>query len=170
MRSSLILMHFAVVISMFAADPQLVVNSKLQALQVNTPLSITVPDSINLPGIAQLLTRNCRVQGAAVWVELRCQHYHCRPFFVELSYATAAEAKLAAQLLAKDLPSETERRPVILHAGRSTSLVLLRRGVKITLPVRALQSGSIGQVVRVRDSDKKIYLAVVRSANRVEAR
>jgi flagella basal body P-ring formation protein FlgA len=99
-----------------------------------------------------------------VKVKLRCQDNHeCLPFYVlvhSLDKLNVGSATLKAVSAAEaDVP------PNIIRGGEHATLVLESPDSRMSLPVICLQSGAVGQTIRVASPDhRQLFDAVVVAA------
>ena len=94
----------------------------------------------------------------------------CLPFLAELRFRDAGDA----QLFCGKLPIPLRRRtgvPVLVKQGSKAELELITgRRVILHFAVRILQSGRLGEMVRVRDEHSRhVYLARVVRENQVRS-
>ena len=88
-------------------------------------------------------------------------HSECLPFFVAVGVDSPSIGLKAAgtrRVLAR-------RTPPVLRVGAEATLVLHSEGLQVAIPVICLESGEIGQSIRVTTSDRRrIYRAEVVNA------
>ena len=96
-------------------------------------------------------------------IHLRCKpRSACGDFFVFVRFATAREALAALGALQNADQSKSVPLPKVIRAGTQVSLLLQGHKMILRLVVKALNSGAIGESIRVRDEEtRRIYLAVV---------
>lgn len=91
----------------------------------------------------------------------------CLPFYVSISLARTPQAR-APRLVVGLFSSRPELRvqakeQIVVRAGASALLLLEGPQIHIQLSVTCLESGSVGQTIRVVDSERHPYLAKVGS-------
>ena len=100
---------------------------------------------------------------------LRCAHRdECASFLVHASVSPAVAAMLRAANVTPGLGAARAEAglhrlaPILVRAGKSAIMTADVEGMHISLPVVALQRGSLGQTVRARDpATRKIFAARV---------
>ena len=137
---------------------------------------LPAPSSITTPGLPDALVANAvqisgvTVRGPDLWVRMHCSvSRRCRPFFLQAHYGSRLESRIALEQLHSIGAMGTKSAAVVLRAGDPARLLIKIASGSVILPVHCLQPGRIGQKVRVRDGDKKVHEAVVRSNRIVEA-
>lgn len=100
-------------------------------------------------------------------LRIRCQPItDCVPFLVEVRFSAEVTDGLQSALQKSALNA---RAPIIVRAGSHPSLRVSRGDVHISMPVRALQAGRIGQRIRVcSDETGRVYWARVLDSKHVE--
>ncbi|HZP04926.1 MAG TPA: hypothetical protein VFB43_08500 [Terracidiphilus sp.] len=97
----------------------------------------------------------------------------CLPFVVALNLNQAQQAELAASS-AQQTPrsiAQAKPSPILLHAGAPAVLQLDGMHVHVRLTVICLENGTLGQMIRATDHDRKqIYLAKVTESGVLEGR
>ncbi len=121
------------------------------------------PGQIDLLGVVstgesaslQVVSVTDRTAGS-VKVKLRCRNnQECLPFYVlvhgiEIPKASAAKTDVASEL-------KTTAPPDIIHGGDRATLILESGDARLSLPVICLQSGTLGQTIRVASPDRREY-------------
>lgn len=95
-------------------------------------------------------------------VRLNCPNVaECVPFYVTIRTSDEGPAQPSSfapvklQPPARLTPSETEAGPLVLRSGSSATLLLEGDHMSIQLPVVCLESGAIGQTIRVASRDRR---------------
>jgi hypothetical protein len=133
------------------------------------PVTLSVPQ----PGHAanKILISGSNLLGSKLLVRLRCDPvFSCREFYATLTYANTEEAMRAHNQLQDSFHRRTEKNRTVIRAGDRVSLLLEVGRVRLRLPVEVLNSGAIGESVRVRDrQSQKVLQAVAMHAGEVNA-
>lgn len=101
------------------------------------------------------------------WLRLRVEclpRSECLPFYVELHFRSAKEAGgLADQLGPVSARSAADRSAPLVRPGLVAHLeVRISERIALQIPVRCLEAGRLGELVRVRDEEtRKVYRARV---------
>lgn len=90
--------------------------------------------------------------GDATIVRLRCMTLSdCRPFYV-LAHGIVSTAKSAGNL---PQYAPAQKSPVIVRQGQLVSLLMESPNFRITISAVCLESGRVGDVIRLRSDDRK---------------
>jgi hypothetical protein len=81
-------------------------------------------------------------------VRMNCANAECLPFFVAVQWGQNVPTPAAFAGAAS--------KQIVLHAGSTATLILDNDHVHIKLPVICLESGAIGQTIRVASKDHKL--------------
>ena len=81
-------------------------------------------------------------------VRMNCANAECLPFFVAVQWGQNVPTPAAFAGAAS--------KQIVLHAGSTATLILDNDHVHIKLPVICLESGAIGQTIRVASKDLKL--------------
>jgi hypothetical protein len=126
------------------------------------------PQQISLPAAVVATSRNpvLKVGGIEAWrdhqirVRVECTHpAECLPFVIAVLDShdqqvipTSAGALNAFEMTAASHPAAA---PLIVRAGSPANLLLVGEHIRIQLPVICLQSGRLGQTIRVTSKDRR---------------
>ncbi len=108
-------------------------------------------------------------KSGAIESRLQCAGRSCLPFYIRVT-ATQSSVPLASQSLRISEPNRvTKQHPSpILRVGDAATLSVATPAMRISLPVRCLQSGGIDDIVRVRDPQtNKVFVARIESKTRL---
>ncbi len=135
-------------------------------------LEVEIPKVISRRSQSKLIVMSRQVNGRTIQLRLRCAESACVPFYVKLRFHDGADANSA--LLDLQPPayrrSPNKARCRIVKAGSSAFLEIVSAAVRVRLQVRCLQSGSQGDIIRVRDEQtRRVYSARVIDKDHVKA-
>lgn len=86
----------------------------------------------------------------------------CLPFYVIVRGLDDGQERLLSRTPGAKTGSPAKTEKPCMRNGERASLIIESRSMRITLPVIALQSGRVGEIIRVTDTErKKIYRAEV---------
>jgi hypothetical protein len=88
-------------------------------------------------------------------VRMTCANAECLPFFVAIQWGQNQPTPAALVEHGADNAVSFTTKPVVLRAGSTATLILDRDHVHIKLPVICLESGSLGQTIRVTSKDHR---------------
>jgi hypothetical protein len=86
-------------------------------------------------------------------VRMNCANSECLPFFVAVQWGQN-EPRPAA-FVNRGTVGASASKPIVLHAGSTATLILDSDHVHIKLPVICLESGTVGQTIRVSSLDHR---------------
>lgn len=132
-----------------------------------TAVDIALPQVTSQVPDSRLLVVSEEREGTAIRLRLRCAEGACLPFYATLRFRTAndAEALLARLRVSTNLANKSS---TLIRQGSPTVLEIVMGQVRIRINVKCLQSGSQGDMIRVRDEQtQRIYLASVVDKNHV---
>jgi flagellar basal body P-ring formation chaperone FlgA len=87
-------------------------------------------------------------------VRMNCANSECLPFFVAVQWGQT-EPTPAAFTNRGSVGASASLKPIVLHAGSAATLILDSDHVHIKLPVICLESGTVGQTIRVASKDHR---------------
>jgi hypothetical protein len=85
-------------------------------------------------------------------VRMNCANSECLPFFVAVQWGQNEPTPAA---FASRGVGTGASKPIVLHAGSTATLILDSDHVHIKLPVICLESGTVGQTIRVASKDRR---------------
>ncbi|MGD0797092.1 MAG: hypothetical protein ABR910_05140 [Acidobacteriaceae bacterium] len=90
-------------------------------------------------------------------VRMNCADAECLPFFVAIQWGQTepVPAAFAARTATKPAPVKTDSGAIVVRAGAPAILMLEGDHIHIQLPVICLESGSVGQTIRVATQDRR---------------
>jgi hypothetical protein len=153
--------HYAITNRSIAATMS-TVGVPVSADQV-TPLSDVVSSK---PSPAMRVRSVSRLENGELLARLECTaSEECLPFFVSVRTSQGGGAQAdggTVSALPVSLTQKQEPRSIVVRAGAKAMLELDGSHVQIRMPVVCLQSGGIGQTIRVMDkSHRQVYQAEV---------
>lgn len=153
-----------------ATTPEALVARKLEALHAPQPVKINSPFALRALNASDLALERLKLDGHTIWVRARCTQLRvCRPFYVELLYPDTQTAVTAYAQLNHAQSIQRVAGRIVLRAGSFTGLSLRHKSATLRMRAKALKNARVGESVRVRTSDNRIYTAIVRSKDLVEA-
>jgi hypothetical protein len=90
-------------------------------------------------------------------VRMSCANSECVPFYVAVQWEQAepAAAAFGGRAATTAVPAKPAAGAVVLRAGATATLLLESDHVHIQIPVVCLESGAIGQTIRVATRDRR---------------
>lgn len=106
---------------------------------------------------------NRKIGNAETAVRFACEsNAVCLPFYVIVRGLDERQEALLSQTPGTRAKSPAKTEKPCMRNGDRASLIIESRSMRITLPVIALQSGRVGEIIRVTDAErKKIYRAEI---------
>jgi hypothetical protein len=86
-------------------------------------------------------------------VRMNCANSECLPFFVAVQWGQ--NEPTPAGYASRGTVGASISKPIVLHAGSTATLILDSDHVHIKLPVICLESGTVGQTIRVASKDHR---------------
>jgi len=86
-------------------------------------------------------------------VRMNCANSECLPFFVAVQWGQ--NEPTPAAFASHGGVGASASKPIVLHAGSTATLILDSDHVHIKLPVICLESGTVGQTIRVSSLDHR---------------
>lgn len=175
------LLLFVSALPLLAAPGRFAISTESVAVAVSRSGVEVAPEQVTLPAniVASVANPNLKVRsfdrvGAEhVFARLECATtQQCLPFIVSLHLAQGANPEAVA-LLNPPVPLVTRPSSVtpVVRSGSAATLMLEGAHVHIRIPVTCMESGAIGQTIRVTSLDRKqIYTARVVRDGVVEGR
>lgn len=137
---------------------------------------LPIPDSINMPVVSSAIASPAMeitfigMLGEQLWVRVHCpRSAECRPFCASFHYRDRELMQNAARRIANIHHRQAPQGPLLTKAGNRSQLILRRGDVILRFWVRCLQSGRLGDQIRARADDRRVYLARVVSKDSLEA-
>ncbi len=154
----------------FSAIREALRQSPLERLEFNEN-HIDIPEVRCASRSPQLEATNVSYDSKSRTLEcrLRCARGGCLPFYARVT-TTQPTSPLRSQSLRISRRDRLNKQAVspTLKAGDLVTLSIVTPVIRISLPVRCLQSGAIGETVRVRDPQaNKVFLARIESKTRL---
>jgi len=135
----------------------------VMGIQVSASQLTMLTDAVATTADPQLRVQSVqRWQGSRVLVRLECAiEGQCLPFYVGVQFGDAGAAQVAAMTLPVAAPRGTRAvSTMAVRAGSPATLFLDGDHVHIRIAVTCMESGSVGQTIRVSGPDhQRIYRA-----------
>ena len=130
-----------------------------------------VSSRVREPGLKVTRTQ---IVNRAVYLRAECVPVtDCPPFYVRMSFdsrLSADEFSRRFRITRTETHGPSRSTPVLVRRGELATLHIVRRSVSLHLMVHALQSGRLGEPVRVRDEVTRTeYLARIIGSREVRA-
>jgi len=133
------------------------------------PLRISYPVIPLAPNASSLRVRHLILTGNALWLELGCRSTtECLPFYALATYETRESANAAMSALTTLERKKSLRGPNLIRVGARVQVSWLGSAIELQLDGRALQTGRLGERIRVMDERRRVFRAIVRSSRLVE--
>lgn len=144
------------------------VRRSLNVRGIPEPDTIQMPDTASSDCTSLLEARFQALTKDSLWVRFRCREDR-KPFYGALFYRSSSALVSAREGLVSHASSKRVPVAVVIRVGQVVQLVLRSGQVVLRRPVTSLQAGAVGEKIRVRDQDRRIYLASVKGEHLVEA-
>lgn len=148
------------------AEDQSVVATKIEQILAQAgapePLTIVFPEGRSFE-LSSMEVFNVTAARETVWVRIRCHlRRKCHEVIATLRFTNAEDAQSAQTVLAGSTRTQSKRGPLTVHAGTPVILLLENEKMRLRLSAVALNSGSVGERIRVRDREtRKIHCGVI---------